>query len=63
MAKVTAQIIGGSIKQLEADTVSDVKALLDAENHSASVNGSNEEDNYELSDYEFVSLAPKVKGA
>ena len=63
MAKVTAQVLGGDPKVLEGmGTVGDVKAKLQATNHTATVNGEPVEDSYELDDYEFVSLAPAVKG-
>jgi hypothetical protein len=63
MAKVTGQVLGGDPKVLEQmDTVGDVKARLQASNHTATVNGEPVEDNYQLSDYEFVMLSPAVKG-
>lgn len=64
MAKVHAQIVGGSIKEIEADTLGEVKKQLGAERYSATVNGEPEgSDSYELSDFEFITLAPAVKGA
>ena len=63
MAKVNAQVTGGAIKQIEAETVAEVKAQLQAAGYTATVNGEPEGDDYELADYEFVSLAPAVKGA
>lgn len=63
MAKVHVQVVGGSVKELEADTVADVKTQLGVANHAATVNGEPETDDYELADFEFVSLAPSVKGA
>lgn len=63
MATVTGQAVGGALKQIEASTVSDVKEQLNLESYQATVNGEPCDDDYELSDYEFVSLAPKVKGA
>lgn len=63
MAKVTGQVLGGDPKVLDnVSTVADVKRQLQATNHTATVNGESAEDNYELSDYEFVTLAPAVKG-
>lgn len=63
MAKVQAQVVGGDIKQHEAQTVSELKSKLNLTNYQASVNGESVDDDYELSDYEFVSFAQKVKGA
>ena len=63
MAKVTGQVLGGDPKVLESmETVGDVKKALQAPNHTATVNGEPAEDDYELADYEFVTLAPAVKG-
>lgn len=63
MAKVQVQAVGGDIKQQEASTVSELMTKLGLTNYQASVNGEPVDSDYELSDYEFVSLAPKVKGA
>lgn len=65
MAKVTAQVLGGALKQIEADTISGVKALMGEAyaNYQATVNGEAADDDYELADYEFVALSAKVKGA
>ena len=63
MAKVHAQVTGGTIKEIEANTVGDVKRVMDAANYTATVNGEPADNSYELSDFEFVALAPSVKGA
>lgn len=63
MAKVNVQPVGGEIKQVEAGTVAELKAQLNLGTYQASVNGEPADDDQELNDYEFVSLAPKVKGA
>lgn len=63
MAKVTAQVVGGQLKQIEADTVAEVKSQLNLTNYQATVNGDPQGDDYELADYEFVALSPQVKGA
>lgn len=63
MAKVQAQVVGGDIKQHEADTVASLKSALNLGNYQATVNGEPVDDDHQLSDYEFVALAPKVKGA
>ena len=61
-AKVQAQVLGGDIKQIEAATVRDVKQHFGLMSHTATVNGEPAGDDYRLEDYQFVSLAPAVKG-
>lgn len=63
MATVQVQVVGGAIKQLDTGTVGDVKKALEVSGYTATVNGEPKDDSYHLSDYEFVSLAPAVKGA
>jgi sulfur carrier protein ThiS len=63
MAKVTVQVVGGSLKQMEKNTVQDIMTELGLTNYGATVNGDAVQNNYELSDFEFVTLAPQVKGA
>lgn len=63
MAKIQVQVLGGPIKQIDVGTVADVKNTLEVPQHTATVNGNPVSDNYTLNDYEFVSLAPAVKGA
>lgn len=64
MAKVIAQVVGGTVKpDVEAETVADVKRLMDAGTYTATVNGEPATDSHTLRDYDFVSLAPAVKGA
>jgi hypothetical protein len=63
MAKVTAQVLGGDPKVLDdCGTVGQVKSRLGVATHTATVNGEPAEDSYQLSDFEFVSLSPAVKG-
>ena len=63
MAKVTAQVLGGAVKVLEdVYTVNDVREEMGCENHTATVNGEPADGDYELEDFEFVSLSPSVKG-
>lgn len=64
MAKVQAQVVGGSILPKEATTIADLKEQMKLEgNYQATVNGEPQDSDYELSDYEFVSFAKQVKGA
>jgi hypothetical protein len=62
-AKVTVQPVGAALSQREAHDIRDLKSQLGLSSYQATVNGEPVDDDYELSDYEFVSLAPKVKGA
>lgn len=61
MAKVQVQVAGGEIQQIEADTVGDAQKQVGAANYTAAVNGEPADNDYELSDYEFVSFAKPVK--
>lgn len=63
MAKVNVQVTGGTIQQKDAETVSDLKRMLNVDSYQATVNGDPVDDDYELTDYEHVALTPKVKGA
>ena len=63
MAKIQAQAASGPILQKEASTVGELKTSMGLSNHIATVNGEIEQDTFELSDYEFVTFAPNVKGA
>jgi len=61
--KVTAQVVGGASKTVEANTVGDLKRMLNVPNHTATVNGETASNDTVLSDFNFVHLAPAVKGA
>jgi hypothetical protein len=62
--KVTAQVFGGEAKVLDGvSTISEIKQKLAVPNHTATINGEAATDSDEVSDYDFVSLAPAVKGA
>lgn len=65
MAKVTAQVVGGALKQFDGvETISELREEMNlGSNYQATVNGEPAEDTHELKDYEFVSFAQKVKGA
>lgn len=64
MAKVTVEIAGSPAQVVEGmNTVGDVKKKFNKTNYIAKVNGDSAEDDQELNDYEFVSLAENVKGA
>ena len=64
MAKnVTAQVLGGTPKVIEAETVRDAyKELALDGSYTPTVNGEPAEMDDDLNDYEFVNFAPAVKG-
>ncbi len=64
MAKnITAQVLGGSPKVIEAATVKEAFEALGLNgNYTATINGDAAEMDEELSDYSFVSFAQAVKG-
>ncbi len=63
MAKVFVQVSGGAAKEIEAETIGEVRKAMRLESkYSAAVNGEPEDDDYELNEFDVVSLAPSVKG-
>ena len=63
MAKVAAKVFGGSLKEVEANTVRDAfNALGLSGNYTASINGEPADMDDHLSDESFVSFAASVKG-
>ncbi len=60
--KVTVQVVGGSSKTVDASTVGELKRLMNVPNHTALVNGEAASNDTQLGDYNFVHLAPAVKG-
>lgn len=64
MAKVIAKLQGGQPTEIEASTLGEAKQLMSASNYQASINGEPVNDNaYELSDYEVITLTEQIKGA
>lgn len=61
MAKVQVQVEGGAIQQKVADTVGELKTQMGMRDYTATVNGDNANDSYELVDFDFVSLAKPLK--
>jgi hypothetical protein len=62
MAQVQAKVAGGSIRELNADTVEELRDMMGLDNeYQATVNGEPQDSSYELEDYEFVSFSKKVK--
>lgn len=60
---VSCQVVGGKLQLKEASDIADLKSQLGLSNHQASVNGEPVEDTKELVEGNFVTFAPKVKGA
>lgn len=63
MAKVITQVTGGQKQELEASTIGEIKARLGATGYTANLNGNPADDTEAVHDYDFVTLAPAVKGA
>lgn len=60
---ITAQVLGGQPRVIEASTVKEAFDLLNLSgNYSASINGEPADLSDSLEDYNFVSFAPAVKG-
>lgn len=64
MAKVTVKITGGALQELEdVETVKEARRALKLDkSYVATVNGEPQDEEYELTDFEFLSFAPAVKG-
>lgn len=63
MALVNVKISGqAEVRQFSVSTIGELKTELSLSNYSAAVNGSPQNDNFELSDAQLVTLAPSVKG-
>jgi len=62
MVKVIVKVLGGSLQELEASTVGEIKGKLSLSNHSVTVNGESAENDQELLEGQLVTLAPSVKG-
>lgn len=62
----TVQVVGGAPKVLkysDFSTIAEVKAEMNAEKYTATMNGDPVEDDDDVEVYSFISLAPSVKGA
>ena len=62
MAKVFFKVIGGSVKEVEAETVGELREEFDMGNNLATIAGSSVDDDTELIDGQAVIFAPYVKG-
>jgi len=62
MAQVNVKITGGSVKEMEADTVGELKTKLNLGNYTATINGEPAENDQDLEDYNFVVFSAAVKG-
>lgn len=64
MAKVYAKVTGGSVQEIQANTVAEAKNKLGLTgNYSAVVNGESAGDDYDLNDDEIIVFAQNTKGA
>lgn len=64
MAKIIIQVVGGPKRELDGvTTVGEAKERTQAQGYTASLNGNPVEDKDVLRDFDFLSLAPAVKGA
>lgn len=63
MAKVIVQVTGGAKQEVEASTIGEVKGKLGATGYTANLNGNPADDTKPVQAYDFVTLAPPVKGA
>ena len=63
--KIRAQVVGGEVKDFDGvSSLSELQQKMGLTGtFSASVNGDPVDSDYELSDYEYVTFAPQVKGA
>lgn len=62
MAKIVVKVLGSAPKEIDASTVGGVKTALSLSNYTANVNGEPADDNASLSEMDFVTLSPAVKG-
>lgn len=63
MANIIVKILGkDGAQDKSAETVGELKSLLGLSNHSASVNGSAQENDFSLSDGQLVTFSTAVKG-
>lgn len=62
MAQITVKVSGGNVKEMEAETIGEVKETMGLPNHVATINGEPASDEDELEDFNFVVLSTAVKG-
>lgn len=63
MAKVTAKVLGGQLKEFDVDSVAELKNIMGlGSNYAATVNGETSDGEGSLTDYDFITLSPAVKG-
>lgn len=61
--RVTVQVVGGQQKTVDnVSTISQLKEMFNVPNHTATINGEPATSSSALGDYNFVHLAPAVKG-
>ena len=63
MAQVAAKVMGGSLQELDAETVGELKDIMGLEGtYSAQVNGESADDETQLRSRDFVTFTKSVKG-
>ena len=63
MASVAAKVVGGSLKEFSASTVSELKDLMGLEgSYTAQINGEPADMDDYLEDTDFVTFTKAVKG-
>jgi hypothetical protein len=62
MAKVIVKVLGSAPREIDADSVGELKSELGLDSYSASVNGDPADSSTELSEGQLVTFAPSVKG-
>lgn len=61
--KLTIAVLGGATKTEQSyETVKEIKQALGLGSYTATVNGESVDDDDDLPDFGYVSLAPAVKG-
>lgn len=63
MALVKVKVLGNpEVKEYSVDTIGELKSELKLTSHTASVNGSSQDDDFELEDAQLITFAKAVKG-
>jgi hypothetical protein len=61
--KITVSVIGGDTKTIsDVNTIGDIKAALNLNNYTPTLNGESTSDSTPLEDFSYVTLAAPVKG-
>jgi hypothetical protein len=63
MATVTAAVLGGNTLEKQAETIGELKSLMNVSTYTAKINGEIVPDDYHLSNGEVVVFTYNAKGA